>query len=173
MRYILIFLIGLFCIQYSCSHRTKEEALALNDSIVNDQVSIVKTEEQLYNAIIALNFIEAETIYKNFLDSLQQIQTKYEKMKPFDQDDEFRKAIINLVLTYKMVVENEYKELITVVKKLSSFENTDELEFNNSHVKFKNLLDSIGAKIENSNNDFLQAQKVFADKYNLKLIDNN
>lgn len=173
MKYIVFILLGLFSIQYSCSYFSKEEALALNDLIANDQVSIVKMEEQLYNAIIDLNFIEAETIYNKLIDSLQKIQAKYEKMEPFDQDDEFRKAMINLVLTYKVVVENEYKELIKVVKKLSSFENTDEIEFNDLHIKFKNLLDSIEVKIENSNNAFLNAQKVFADKYNLKLIDNN
>lgn len=84
------------------------------------------------------------------------MHTKYEQMKPFDKQDEFRKGMLKLLLTFIITLENDYIELFELEENLASSKNKDEAELYISLTDY--ILCFIEEKFKNSTNEFKKTQ---------------
>lgn len=166
MQRVLVFIFGIIVAISSCKNR-ESEAIAFADVVVQDQRALFQMEEQLLDAIIELNFTEVNRLYPIYQEFIQQLKSKYEQMKPFDDEDEFRKAFLQLIYTVETTSQNEYAQLIKLAEKLPSVEQMSEEDYN----QFKQIIEAIDAKTVEANNHFLAAQETFARKYNLTLVE--
>ena len=152
---IISFLIAVIFV--SCGP-TRQGAIELNNTIVADQKQILEKENKLIAAFNNTNSDRktVEAAYKELLNLLNSLQKKYADMKPFDNKDTFRKAMIELINTYKSITVNEYKEMIDI-----SFEKYDEA----ANLKWKSLVKSLNDKAGSANDRWLTAQKEFSKQY--------
>lgn len=86
-------------------------------------------------------------------------------MKSFDKEDEFRLAMIDLLKALKEQAEGNYPEVIEYIP-LS--ETIDDLE-DEPLMQLLDILDEIDLNSDSANGQFLDAQKKFAEKYQLQL----
>ncbi len=140
---------------------TRQGAIDLNDTIVTDQKQILDKENKLIAAFNAGSDRKAiEAAHKEMLNLLNSLQKKYADMEPFDDKDTFRKAMIELIDTYKSITVNEYSEMIKI-----SFEEYDEA----ANLKWKSLVKSLNDKAGGANDRWLTAQEEFCKQYNFDI----
>jgi hypothetical protein len=143
---------------------TTDDAIKHNDKIVADQKKMLELESNFVNSIIDNAKISIiENNYGKYIDFLKETEQKYADMKSFDDKDTFRKAMIDLVGTFKKVAENEYKEMLDIFKK--DIDELSEKDFN----RWEELTNIIDEKEGKANNAFLDAQKEFAKEYKFEL----
>jgi len=152
---IISFLLAVFFV--SCGP-TRQGAIDLNDTIIADQKQILEKENKLIAALENTNSDRKtiENSHKDLLNLLNSLQKKYADMEPFDDRDTFRKAMIELISTYKSITTNEYKEMINVC-----FGEYDE----RANAKWKSLVKSLNDKAGSANDKWLDAQEEFAKQY--------
>lgn len=163
MNRILLF--SLFILLFSgIKAQTKDQAIDFNDKIVADQKKMLILEDFFITSII--NDMGGDTIqldYEIYCDFLQFTLDKYSKMKKFDKNDTFRKAIIDLLSNFLTVAKTEYKEMLEIYS--IPPENLTDENFN----RWTELSEIIDKKENTYNDAFLDAQKAFAREYSFSL----
>ncbi len=149
----------------ACGAPTKEEAIDYNDELVADQKEILALEDNLIGSIVDWKYENAKSDLAVYQSKINEYHTKYEDMKSFDKEDEFRLAMIDLLKALKEQAEGNYPEVIEYIP-LS--ETIDDLE-DEPLMQLLDILDEIDLNSDSANGQFLDAQKKFADKYELQL----
>jgi hypothetical protein len=153
---------------FSSCGPTKEEAIDYNDKIINEQVYIIDKIDKLFDAL--KNYKDFNGMDKSYTEALRQVETGTAivgKLDKFGGNTEFRDEALKLFRTYKSVLENELKNMITISKLPDEMYTTGaEDEFNKlSDVSFKKM--DVGLK------EFNTIQKAFANKYKFEIEKNN
>jgi hypothetical protein len=156
--------IGLLFLFAACGP-SKEDAIKHNDSIVADQKEILALEDNLIGSIADWNYVFAASDLKVYQDKLNEYIKKYEDMKAFDKDDAFRLSMLQLLKGLKEQADGNY---LLVLEIMSGSETMDELDDENYNALL-DILDDVDLKSDEANNQFLDAQKKFAEQYDLQL----
>jgi len=164
--YLLLIPIFIFSLQ-SCK---KESAADYNNSIIEQQIAIVLSIDNLkkaidnYNAIPAKDAIEGmNKMYDEAIFQLDSGITVVTALDPFKKDATLKTAALTLFNSYKKIIETEYKEIINLYKI------PDEMFKTEDQQKLDKLLTESNQKLEESFNAFSLVQKQFAEKHNLTL----
>lgn len=169
MRRIIYFLlISIFVLSlHSCK---KESAADYNNTIIEQQIAIVLSIDNLKKAIDNYNAIPAKDaiagMNKSFDEAISLLDSGInvvKALKPFKKDETFKNGALTLFEIYKQIVENEYKEIINLYKI------PDEMFKPEDQQKLDELLTNSNKKLEEAYNTFTAIQKQFAEKYNLTL----
>lgn len=143
---------------------TTDDAIALNDKIVADQKDMLELEDGLISAITDDGDLDViDEAFDDYVSFLDETLKKYEEMDAFDENDTFRKAMIDLLTTFKDVAENEYKDLVDIWS--TDAENLTQQDFDD----WDQLIEDIDDKEVEANDEFLKAQKDFAAEYEFTL----
>ena len=143
---------------------TTEDAIAHNDKIVADQKDMLELEDDLIYAITEDGDLDViEEAYDDYVKYLEETLKKYEEMDAFDENDTFRKSMIDLLTTFLDVAKGEYRDLIDIWSK--DAEDLTEQDFDD----WDQLIEDIDDKEIKANDNFLDAQKDFAAEYNFTL----
>ena len=125
---------------------------------------MLELEDDLIYAITEDGALDAiEDAYDEYVEYLEETLAKYEGMDAFDENDTFRKAMIDLLTTFLDVATGEYRDLIDIWSK--DAEDLTEQDFED----WDSLIEDIDEKEIEANDAFLDAQKDFAAEYNFTL----
>lgn len=144
---------------------TKEDAMDYNDKIIREQKKVVQGEKDLINAI-KKNLTKGNTLDELLNDLSKQIDESkkiVEEMDKFDGKSDFKDAALKFFASYRDVVDNEYKAWLENMKTPAELV-TDDVLYEEDE-----LINAINRKLDKATNDFLDAQKDFAAKYQFKL----
>jgi hypothetical protein len=133
--------------------------------MVKDQKEILALEDNLITSIVDWNYNSSKSDLKAYQEKLSEYLDKYEKMDAFDKEDEFRLAMINLCKVLKEVSETHYPEAIEYITMSETLDSLPDEPL----MELLDILDEIDLKSDDANNEFLDAQKKFAEKYELQL----
>jgi len=153
---VVVFVVG-------CS-RTREDAVKFNNAVVADQKQIIEAINKLITTFEDTNVTKIEAQYQEHIKLLEEMRSKYANMKPFDEEDDLRKAFIEFIDANLLCAKQEYAQLIEILKKYDE----------KTYWSYKNKWDSIAHvvldKEQRTNDKFLEAQKKFAEKYEITLV---
>jgi hypothetical protein len=156
--------IAIFFVLAACGP-TKDDAINHNDELVKDQKEILGLEDNLIGSFAEWNYNLAKSDLKAYQDKLAAMQEKYDNMKAFDKEDNFRLSMIELIKGLKEQADNNYPMLLEFIPLAESIEDMDD----DTYYAMHDLLDVIDDESNAVNDKFLDAQKVFAKKYDIAL----
>lgn len=142
---------------------SKEEAKKYNDALVNEEVLVIEAEGVFTEAVVNNKQEELDKLYEAFVSQIDASTTLVSAMKPLGGDTKLKDATLSLLTAYKSVAKNEYAEVLKIAK-LPDEEFTEEL--NN---KLNDLSVAIDEKLNKEVQNFLNAQKELAGKYDITL----
>lgn len=156
-----LLLVGLI----ACSgKRTTEEAIKYNDEVVEIAKVVFDSEEKLIVAIQENKPADViDEMYDEYLKNLNEIKEEYESMKPFDDEDNLRIAIVDFFDKTINLVENELAEIIAVHHK--GYENLTNEELN----QFLNTLEKFDLAFEENMEKVSNEQLIFAERYDFDI----
>ena len=101
--------------------------------------------------------------FSNFCLQIATSTNQMEAIGSFDKSSALKDAAMGLLIAYKSTTENEYPNLIKLVK-------IPETEYtNDDDKKFMDLSDSIDNKLQQKISVYIQQVKLFAQEYNFQL----
>lgn len=162
MKKIILLLLGLFFV-YSCS-RTREDAAKFNNAVVADQKIIIESINKLIDAFEDTNYQHIEKKHAEHIRLLEEMKVKYSNMQPFDDEDILRKAFIEFIDTNYSCAKKEYAMLVDILKV------TTEKTYWDNKKKWDSIAHVVQEKEQRINDKFLEAQKKFADRYDITLV---
>lgn len=156
-------ILALFAIVSSGCKPAPKEAADYNGKIVTEQRLILQKFKVLDASLQRFVPEEMDSAYAATLKQVQSSIQKTKNLEPFDGSTEFRDASLNIFAMHEEMLKNEYRELITILKK-SEVDYTYEDE-----QRGNKLLLSIIDKQKNANEDIIAIQAAFAEKYHITL----
>ncbi len=158
--------VALVLVFAACGPST-EDVISYNDGIVADQSELIMMENEIVENIYDYyDYPASKKSYDAYTAKVNELLTKYEEMKPFDDEDEFRVAMIDLLKVHKEQLEEYYLVIIDFMEVYPDVSEVDDESAENIVV----ILDAILEATNAQNEKFLETQKVFAKKYNVELI---
>jgi len=157
-----VFLFALTFILIACGP-TKNQAKEFMDQVVRDQKEVMKLEGNLVQNVVNLNLEESKSDLKVYQENLSKYLDKYTNMEAFDKDDELRLAMIELCTVLKEMADINYLEAINYLAEME----TPTPPHQQSLLVLFDILGFIDLKSDEANDKFLEAQKIFIEKYNL------
>lgn len=141
------------------SYSANDEAIQYNDKIVEEQS---KVAEKILDFSANPNESTLSEIKQQAASGLDVLK----KMKAFDKNKSFLEAAKSLFEFYYSITENEYKQSLDLLSKLTP-ENQAE-----TVTKLNKLLAVITDKEKILDEKFKEEQQKFADKYGFNLVEN-
>ncbi|MBL0183605.1 MAG: hypothetical protein IPP96_15475 [Chitinophagaceae bacterium] len=143
-----------------------ESAVAYNDFIVNEQtkvgMAIKKFNTTFENSTDTVEIHAARIAISRQADSAV---NRMNKMVPYKGDTSLKKNAISLFGFYSKIAGKEYKQFIWI---FFSKEKTTEQKSK----ELQDIVNDITEREKIYDSNFLEAQKAFATKYNIKLTEN-
>lgn len=159
-----ISLFSLFIIGGSTGCRpSPDDAVAYNENVIKEQKAIISKINDLDLTLATYKPTEMDVAYSNAYKQIITSISAVRNLPDFDGKTEFKDAAIEVFKIYKGVVENEYKELITLLKK------SDEEYTLEDEERAKKLYKDIAEKLNNAYEDIIAVQSAFAEKYRFTL----
>ncbi len=163
MKAILLFLLSSVLFVFTQA-QTVDQAIAHNDKLVADQMKMIEAEDVFVKTIVDGKEQKViESAFKVYLKTLKKLSKKYNKMKAFDSKDTFRRAMLEMIVVFKSVADNEYREMMTIYS-MDVLSLTD-VVFD----RWEALTQLANDKETAANEQFLNAQKTFASEYQFTL----
>lgn len=146
---------------------TPKEAADYNEKIVVEQQAIIEKLNVVDASLKNYRPVEMDSAYAAADKQISLSIIKLQKVEAFNGSTDFKDSALNIFKLYQELLHNEYKELITILKK-SEEEYTleDELRANKLH-------SDIIEKLSNAYEDIIAIQTAFAEKYNIVLNKTN
>ncbi|PLW93188.1 MAG: hypothetical protein C0592_06965 [Marinilabiliales bacterium] len=164
MKYFFSLL--MFAFVFTGYAQTVDDAIDWNDQIVTTQTVMLTFEDALVEVLAeGMPGGIVDIVYESYINYIDYSIKYYKAEDPFDSQDIFRKAILDLLADFKKIAETEYAELVELNNKPIEDLTDDDFE---RWDYLANRLDEL--EIE-SNADFLEAQQAFADQYGFSLGD--
>lgn len=171
MRYFLLAVILVAGIA-ACKQNVKgkngvvyKSAIEYNDYIANRQTSLVKKVLEL-TKVMSVNLDTAEVKLKQAVSEAEEMIVEIKGMPPYKGDSALRDAAIKSFSFYKNIFENDYIDVINIYKKgEENLTREDVTEVNRIVAKISQeeaILDK----------SFQNAQKTYAEKNKIKLVEN-
>lgn len=147
---------------------TTDDAIKYNDQIIDQQVKIIGTIDNLYDALEKwTNHGGMDAAYQNAMKQVELGTADVSAMDKFDGSTEFKDAALKLFGIYKSVLDNEFKEMIAI-NKLPDDQYTTEMK-----AKFDQLNDMAFKKMDDGLNELQVVQNRFAAKYKFEIEKTN
>lgn len=144
--------------------QTKDDAIKYNDSLIDIQSKVILVEDSLIN-IISLNIPEKlDNAYDALVAQVNSSLVITNKIKAFNGKTYFKDATLDLLNTYKSVVENEYKKIVKI-SKIPEEKYTQELDD-----ELMRLSRQVDSKLNTLLNAFTSTQLEFAKEWDFELI---
>ncbi len=171
MRYFLLSAVLVFGIT-ACKQNVKGEngviyksAIEYNDYIANRQTNLVKKVIEL-TKLMGVNLDSAEVKLNKAVSEAEEMIVEIKGMPPYKGDSALRDAAIRSFSFYKNVFENDYLNVINIYKKgEENLTQEDVTEVNR-------IVAKISQEEEALDKSFHNAQKDYAEKNKIKLIEN-
>lgn len=165
MRNLSIYLIAPFLLLLTACGTNAEDAKEFNDKIIQVQRNVLEAENDFINAVSNNKQEEIDQAYNTFLNTINESIKKVEEMEGHSKFDNFRKAALDFLKTYKAVTGKEYARAIEIAKipdEKYTQEDDDEL---------MQLSEIIDKKLQDAINEFGKAQEKFAKEWELNLVE--
>jgi hypothetical protein len=143
----------------------KEDQLiqVINANMKKDSAGPFSDKKQANDTAAMVSQKALDMAFANFQMQIATSTNQMEAIGPFDKSTTLKDAAMGLLNEYKTVSENEYAELIKIVK-------IPEMEYTNEDDKnFLDLSDSIDNKLQRKISVYIQQVKLFAQQYNFQL----
>ena len=141
---------------------TRQQAVAYSDRIINQQKAIDLKERELLTSLDT-DTNAVEPAYKSYMSQVQASLDSVRKLEEFGNNSEFRDAAEKLFSTYKEVGEEEYREIVSIMKK------SDERLTDEDKQRVKDLLNSVTLRLNQEVAALNQAQETFAKQYHIQI----
>lgn len=154
---------ALIIAQVACKPQPKEAA-DYNNKIISEQDSIVLKFRALEQT---LNEYDPLAMDIAFFEANEQVDTSIiviKSMPAFDNKTDYKDSALEVFSMYKSLLDNEYKEVVTILKK-SELDYTKEDE---ERVRYL-LFSVINEKLDNAYENIIAIQTAFAEKYKITL----
>jgi hypothetical protein len=119
-----------------------------------------------FSKVSQVNLDSAEKMLDGYVIETSTMIDEIKGMPPYKGDSSLRDAAVNTFGFYKKVFENDYKQIIRLNKDGESM--TEE-----GAAKVNSIVEDISKEEEKLDKAFHNAQKEFADKNNMKLMENS
>jgi len=150
----------------SCTVIEQNKAIDYNNALVEEQEKVADKINEFIDLITIVDSIDYTMVHekrKEVIESIDLSITKVNEIGGFGESEEFKNSILAVLNAYRNGVENEYTTMANFLL-LPIEEQTDERYNETESIAY--VADSlIGLAEEN----FINAQQVFADSYNLQL----
>jgi len=155
------FLFFTFFIDGCTEQREARTPVAYHDTLVVQQKRLVDHTEKLHAAIETYVQDDMDFEFEALQKQVKASELMMSNTTPYENDTVLRKGLKILLLSYQNLIENEYKQVIDLMKK-------PDREFNDFEQKKVDSLNRvIDSKSEKSYEDFANRVKVFRSKYNI------
>ncbi|MGB3004867.1 MAG: hypothetical protein WBC06_00040 [Chitinophagaceae bacterium] len=142
-----------------------KSAVQYNDYIVNRQTLLMKNVVA-FGEIVQKDLDSAGIMLTSFEEQTDKMISELKGMPSYKKDSSFRDAAIRSFIFYKQVFSNDYKRILEIGKEGTG--GTEE-----SGAEIDSIVEKITREEEDFDKAFHNAQKDFADKNKMKLIDNS
>ena len=164
MKKLLFFITA--SIMMSCTVIEQNKAIDYNNALVEEQEKVADKINEFIDLITLEDTLDYTSVHekrKEVLETINLSISKVNEIGGFGESEEFKNSILKVLNAYKNGVENEYTTMANFLL-LPLEEQTDERYNETEEIAY--VADSlIGLAEEN----FMDAQQVFANSYNLQL----
>jgi hypothetical protein len=143
---------------------TYKSPVQYNDYIVGRQTNLMKKFID-FSKVSQINLDSAEKMLDGYIIEMSTMIDEIKGMPPYKGDSSLRDAAVRTFGFYKKIFENDYKQIIRLNKDGESI--TEE-----ESAKVNSIVDDISKEEEKLDKAFHNAQKEFASKNNMKLMEN-
>lgn len=172
MRKITLFLSLVLVSFYSCKTQTKKGANGVsygsaqeyNDYIVKRQ-TILMQDVMDFVKVSQNDLDSAERMLDNFVTKTKTMTTEIKGMPAYKSDSTLRDAAVDIFGFYARVFDSDYRDLIHLKKEQNG--TSQEIED-----RIMGIVKKVTQEEAGYDNKFQSAQKNFAQKNNLKLLEN-
>jgi hypothetical protein len=157
-------LLPLMLLMLAACGPSKEEAIAYNDKIIDQQVLLIDKINSLEKSMEVWD--DHAGMDRAYIAAIKQLEESTEvvsKLEKFDGSTEFRDGALKLFGIYKSVLDNEYKEMVALYK-LSDEQFTTKVED-----KWNSIHDAAMKKMDDGLNELRAVQTAFSEKYEFQI----
>lgn len=172
MRYLFLsflFVLGLSaCKSKSVKGKngvTYKDATEYNDFIVNRQTKLMKNVVE-FGKVADISLDSAEAMLKQSARETEKMIGELKAMPPYDGDSALRDAAVRSFTFYKQVFEKDYVDILNIRRK--GQENITQADVEEAN----RIVEKISKEEEGLDKAFQNAQKDYASKHKMKLINN-
>lgn len=159
----LAFLVLLFALILNSCGPSREQAADFSNSLILQQKQVVEKYDELVKSYDTYNSEKMDSQLVTFLNQLSESENIVKNSNGFDGADDLKNAFLDYIATNRSVAENEVRELIRIYK-------IPEEEFTTAHHnQWNDIFKVADNKIKTAEKKFIDAQKVFAEKFQLSL----
>ena len=158
-----LFILSLVLITFSSCNRNNVKPEVYNDSLVLHQIRVVEKADKLQDAYDS--YVEKEMLYrhKELSSQINSSILAVETMEPFNGDDTYKNAALEMLNGYKKLLNNEYKAAEKIL------EQPDSLYSDGDEARLEMLYKQIDKISSTYNSDFKKAQETFSKKYKITI----
>ena len=150
--------IGLLFLLIACGP-TKDDAVKFNDRIVSVQKMCLAAEGSFYDVCDKLNADDIKKALADFKSNVTTCAEKIEKIEAHESFDAYKQSAVNLLKSYKGMLDVEFTEYARLYSVPSEVFNKDD------EANQKELVVKINISLDLLNKNFIEEQKRFADKW--------
>lgn len=165
-------ILALLFILAACSNSVKgpngvvyKSAVQYNDYIVARQSTLFKNVMELVK-IAETDLDSAANMLDQYVNQADVILKEIKGMPPYKGDSVLRNAAIRSFSFYRQVFDKDYRDIIRIRQSSADSSLTDPA------TEISQIVDNIKSREEGYDRDFQNAQKDFARKNNMKLVEN-
>lgn len=145
---------------FACAPST-EQAMKYNDKLTEQQTLISKKIEDLNDTYDNYIAEEMNAAYKSAIKQVEESTKAVKKIKPFDDEKVFKKAILESFAVYKSIIENEHARIIELYV-------LPDDEYGKSEIKeIEELRNKAVNKVDKEADKLVKDQQEFAKKYEI------
>jgi hypothetical protein len=137
---------------------SKEDATKYNNNIIEQQILVVSSNDTVASSM-GSDIVKLEIAITNFNTQVTKSIDVVTKMDDFNKEATFKNAALTLFKSFKAIGENEYKEILRLVK----IPNEKKTETDDE--KMMATMKKIDDKLQKELEIFIKAQKDFAAKW--------
>jgi hypothetical protein len=141
-----------------------KNAIAYNDYIVGRQNILIKNVLKFAEAA-QVNLDSAQALLDKYIPETERMITELKGMPAWKGDTSLRNAAVKSFTFYKRVFDEDYRRILEIRRN----ENASEEDI----IEMNDIVDKISKEEEKFDKDFHNAQKDFAQKNKMKLIEND
>jgi hypothetical protein len=142
---------------------TYKNAVAYNDYIVSRQSTLIKNVLK-FGETARVNLDSAEVLLNQYIPETEKMIVELKGMPAWKGDTSLRSTAVKSFTFYRRVFDEDYRRILTIRK--------DENAGEEGAAEMNTIVEKISKEEEQFDKDFHNAQKDFARKNKMKLIDN-
>jgi len=159
----IVVIIALGVVGYFFS-RSSDQAVGYNDRIIALQTRIVQGMIDFSKSFDTADKAMMDKKHAQLVSTIEGVIKEAKTIEPFDDSTEFRDAAVEMFHFYDSIAKKEYLEIVNILKK--------EVPEDTDLARINEIVESISRREEQLDAKFQGIQRAFAQKHNIKLMDN-